>query len=84
MRRRQILLDDQAERILASLAKSHNGNRSLAVREVLKTHITLGSFLDQLERFHSVTLRRQKERSEAGFRRSRFTSWTVVKRRNHL
>jgi hypothetical protein len=84
MRRRQILLDEQSDRILQGVAKPYRGNKSLAVREVLKTHSTLEKLLSEIERSHAASLRRQKARSEGGFRDGKFTPWEEVKRRNHL
>ena len=84
MRRRQILLDDESERILESLAKPHAGNKSLAIREALKMQNAVLTLLDEIEHFHSASLRRQKERSERGFREGKFTSWEEVERRNRV
>ena len=84
MRKRQILLDEESERILKLLAQPHAGNKSLAVRETLKMRGALERLLDQIERSHSASLRRQRDRSERGFREGRFTRWEDVKRRHHL
>ena len=84
MRRRQILLDEESERILKLLAQPHAGNKSLAVRETLKMRGALESILDQIEDSQSASLRRQRDRSEKGFREGRSSSWEDVKRRNHL
>lgn len=84
MRRRQILLDEESDRILKSMAAPYAGNKSLAVREALKMHNTLDALLDEIERSHAPELRRQKERSEQGFRQGKSTSWDEVKRRNRL
>jgi len=84
MKRRQVLLDDASERILASLAEAHAGNKSLAVREALKAREAVEDLLDRIENAQYTNLRVQKERSEAGFRQGRFITWEHVKRRNRL
>ena len=84
MRRHQILLDDESERILESLAQPLEGNKSLAVPEALKMQRAVEGLLDQVEHFHSGALERQRERSEAGFRSGKFTRWKELKRRNRL
>jgi len=48
VRRRQILLDEQSDRILKSLATHHEGNRSLAIREILKGHDRMEALLRNL------------------------------------
>lgn len=80
MKRRQILLDEQSEKILDRLAAPHAGNRSLAVREMLKTQHTIEALLDKIEADNHQSLRRQKERSESGFREGTFTPWKEVER----
>ena len=84
MKRRQILLDEESDRILKTVAAPHGGNRSLAVREVLKTHDAMELLLDRIERSHGASLRRQKRRSEQGFREGKFTTLEEVKRRIDL
>ena len=71
VRRRQILLDEQSDRILKSRAAHHEGNRSLAIREILKGHDRMEALLDQIEAAQATDLRRQKERSEKGFQAGR-------------
>ena len=84
MKRRLIVLDDQSDRILDGMAELHSGNRSLAIREALKTHETVESMLQQMERSHAAELRRQKVRSERSFRDGTAVAWEQVKRRNKL
>jgi len=84
MKKLQILLDEPTSAILASLAESHAGDKSRAVREVLQMHETLDALLDELEGPHAAELRRQKERSEKGFREGKFTNWEDVKRKARL
>ncbi|HLM98865.1 MAG TPA: hypothetical protein VK335_06265 [Bryobacteraceae bacterium] len=84
MKRRQILLDDESDRILDGMAQVHSGNRSLAVREALKTHKTVESMLREMERVHGAELRRQKARSERSFRNGTAVPWEQVKKRSRL
>ncbi len=84
MKRRQIVLDDQSDRILDGMAQLHNGNRSLAIREVLKTHETVESMLQEMERLYSGELRRQKVRSEKSFRDGTAVPWEQVRKLNRL
>jgi hypothetical protein len=84
MKRRQILLDDQSDRILDGMAQLHSGNRSLAIREVLKMHETVESMLKEIERHHSAELRRQKVRSERSFRNGTAVPWEQVRKHNRL
>ena len=84
MKRRQILLDEESDRILDGMAQVHSGNRSLAVREALKTHKTVESMLQEMERAHDSELRHQKVRSEKSFRNGTAVPWEQVKKRNRL
>ncbi|HVP48773.1 MAG TPA: hypothetical protein VMT32_19395 [Bryobacteraceae bacterium] len=84
MKRRQILLDDESDRILEKLAQFHSGDRSRAIREALKMHKTMEGMLDELERTHAAELRRQKNRSEKSFRDGTAVPWDEVKRRCKL
>ena len=84
MKRRQILLDEESDRILAELAESHSGDRSLAIRAVLRAHKTIESTLDDLERAHVPELLRQKLQSEKSFREGTAVPWEQVKRRIKL
>ncbi len=78
MKRVQVLLDEPSARILKSVAGPFQGNKSLAIREVLKAHRTVESLLGRIERFHRADLRKQKQRSEDGFRHGSFTTWEEV------
>lgn len=84
MKRRQILLDEESDRVLAELAESHSGDRSLAVREILRAHKASESTLDDLERAHAPELLRQKLQSEKSFREGTAIPWDPIKRRNKL
>ena len=84
MRARTIELDEDASKILDSMATAYDGNVSLAISAMLRTHETIESFLDQLEAGQAAVLAAQKERAERGFREGRYTSWQEVKRNNGL
>jgi hypothetical protein len=84
MKRRQILLDEESDRILAELAESHSGDRSRAVRAILRAHKTTESTIDELERAYAPELLRQKLRSEKSFREGTAVPWEQVKRHNKL
>ena len=84
MKRRQILLDEESDRILAKLAVYHSGDRSLAVREVLKAHNGMEGMLDQFEELHADELKKQKLRSEKEFREGKVVSLEEMKRRHRL
>ena len=81
---RKIELDDDASKILDSMASAYGGNESLAISELLRAHETIESLLDRLEAGQDAALAAQKERAERGFREGRSTSWQDVKRQNGL
>jgi len=81
---RKIELDDDASKILDSMASAYGGNESLAISELLRAHETIESLLDRLEAGQDAALAAQKERAERGFREGRSTSWQEVKRQNGL
>ncbi len=84
MKARTIELDDDASKILDSMAPAYDGNASLAISALLRTHETIELLLDQLEAGQGVELAAQKERAERGFREGGSTSWQEVKRKNGL
>ena len=49
MKPRQILLDEESDRILEQLAQFHSGDRSEAIREALKMHKTMEACLTSLK-----------------------------------
>ena len=81
---RQIEIDEDTDRILSELAKEYDGNLGKALSDLLLTHKSMDSFVDECEASHHDLLAAQKQRAELGFREGRFTSWEEVKRRNHL
>jgi hypothetical protein len=84
MIRRQIEFDEETDRILAELARDHEGDLGRALAELVHTHQSLEAFLEKCEEGHRESLRAQVERSEKDFREKRFTTWGEVKRRNRL
>jgi len=83
MVRRQIDLDEETDSLLAQLASDYEGDLGRALADVLHAHASIESFLHEWEEA-SDSLRRQKERAEAGFQEGRSTPWNEVKRRNKL
>jgi hypothetical protein len=75
MKRRQILLDAESDRILDGMAQVHSGNRSRAVREALKTHEAVESMLREMEQVHGEELSSQKARPERSFRNGTAIPW---------
>ena len=84
MKKLEIVLDEETDRILESLAAVHSGDKNLAIREALQMHGTVEVLLDQIEELHSADLRQQKERSERGFRKGKFARWEEVKQKTGL
>jgi predicted transcriptional regulator len=84
MKRVEIVLDDQTDELLASLAESFQGDKSEAIREALRAHSATASFLDDIEESNSEELARQLRRSEEDFRTGRVSTWEEVKRKAGL
>lgn len=84
MNGRQILPDDESDRILDKLAEFHSGDRSRAIRDALKMHRTMERMLDDLERAHAAELRRQRDCSEKSFRDGTAVPREKVRRRCKL
>lgn len=84
MKKREILLDDESDRLLDSLAEEHSGDCNAAIRDVLRMRGTLEVLLDDLEESRSAELLDQRERSERGFREGRFTELDTVKKKLRL
>jgi hypothetical protein len=84
MKRRQILLDEESDRILEQLAQFHSGDRSQAVREALKMHKTMEAMLAELEELHADELKRQRECSEREFSEGKVVTLEEIKRRQRL
>jgi predicted transcriptional regulator len=84
MVRRQIELDEDADRSLAELASEYEGDRSRALADLLHTHASLEAFVDKCEDAQRGSLLAQMERAERDFSEGRFSTWDDVKRRNGL
>ncbi len=84
MKRVEILLDDQTDQILDSLAAQHQGDRSEAVREALRAQGVIAAFLDEIEDQNAVSLKDQLERSKQDFQAGRVKTWEEVKRKAGL
>jgi metal-responsive CopG/Arc/MetJ family transcriptional regulator len=84
MQRREITLDNEADRALDEISELYGGNRSEAVNELLKAHSKIENLLDEIEGAKASELIRQKEASEASFRMGTAADWESVKRRNGL
>jgi hypothetical protein len=81
---KKIELDEDASKILDSMATAYDGNVSLVISELLRSRETVESFLDQLETGQGTALAAQKERAERSYREGRSTSWQEVKLKNGL
>ena len=81
---RQIEFDEDTDRILAELAQEYGGDLGKALADLVRSHESLESFLEQCEETQGTSLAAQKERSEQGFHEGRVISWDEVKRRNAL
>jgi hypothetical protein len=84
MKRVEILLDDQTEATLSSLANLHDGDKGAAVREALRADSMMEAFLDEIEEQQSASAAQQLERSRKDFREGKFKSWPEVKRKAGL
>lgn len=84
MIRRQIELDEESDQILSGLAEQFQGDAGKAVAELLHSHETIESFVEQCEEAQRDSLMSQKGRSERAFQEGRSTSWEEIKRRNNL
>ena len=84
MKKLEITLDSESDRILGALAESHSGNRGRALREALRMYDRLEAMLDQIERLQARNLRKQRKGSEQGFRKGNFSRWEAVKQKAGL
>ncbi len=80
MIRREIVLDEESNEVLESLAEDHQGDASLVIRELLRMHGLPESDLDTIEESQAEALRRQKERSEREFQEGNVVPWSELKR----
>lgn len=81
---RQVVLDEESDRILAQLAEEYGGSVDRALAELIRAYGSLESLAEVSEADHSDALFAQRERAERGFREGRFTTWDEVQRLNRL
>ncbi len=84
MTRREVLLDDESNKLLDDMASEHAGDASVALSELLHTRESIESFLDEFEAIHEENLKEQVERAECDFRQGRHKTWEELKHRNSL
>jgi hypothetical protein len=94
MKRVEILLDDETDLILASLAEFHGGDRNEAIRELLRTLSAEQAgvdqtrvdqtWLDEVEERNAESLIRQKEQAERDIAAGRLVALDEVRRRAGL
>lgn len=77
---RELVLDEESNRILDSLAEGYGGDVSLAIRDLLRMHGLPESELEALERTHAADLIRQRDRSERDFQEGKVISWSELRR----
>jgi hypothetical protein len=81
---REIHLDTEADRILASISEFYGGDADQALSELLKTRESLGEMLSEIEVANHDELVRQRDRSERQFKSGDIVVWDEVKRRKGL
>jgi hypothetical protein len=84
MVRHEISIDDETDRILASLTAAGQGELSQVIADLVHAHEGLQQFADQCEQNAREELLVQLERSESDFQQGKFTEWSEVKRQNGL
>jgi hypothetical protein len=84
MAARIINLNPEADRILASVSDSYNGDASAALSDLLIAHESIEGFLDEIESANAMELIRQRDNAERDFARGRSISWEQIKRENGL
>lgn len=81
---REIHLDPEADRILASVSELYDGDTDLALSDLLKSRESLDLMLNEFESRNSDELVRQRDLSERQFAIGDTVSWEEVKRRKGL
>ena len=81
---REIHLDADADRILASISEFYGGDADQALSELLKTHESTEDLLSQIEAANAEELIRQRDLSERQFASGDTVSWDEIKRRKGL
>jgi hypothetical protein len=84
MTRREVLLDDESNKVLADIASDHAGDASAALSELLQAREGIESFLDDFEVIHEENLREQVQRSDSDFLEGRFKTWEEIEHRIRL
>src|SRR5258708_183957 len=84
MVRREILLDEETDRMLAAIAESYAGDVNKALGDLVRTNEGLEALAAQSEELCRDSLLRQRDRAEGDFREGRSTPWDEVKRQNGL
>ncbi|MDQ2899259.1 MAG: hypothetical protein M3Y07_05590 [Acidobacteriota bacterium] len=84
MKTREIVLDEESDQLLESLAAEYAGDVNSAIRDLLSMPNALESDLDGVEERNSEELHRQKERSERDFLEGNIVNWSDLKLRRGL
>jgi hypothetical protein len=84
MVRREILLDEETDRMLAAIAEGYAGDVNQALADLVRTREGLEDMAAQSEEAHRDSLVQQRDRAERAFREGRSTPWDEVRRKNRL
>lgn len=84
MKRVELLLDDETDELLNSLAEAHNCDKAEVVREIIRAHTLTEAELEEIEEANAEEFARQVKRSEENFKAGRFKTWEEVKRKAGL
>ena len=84
VKRVELLLDDQTDEFLNSLAEAYDGDKSEALREFIRSHNLMGDSLEEIEEANAEEFARQLKRSKEDFKADRFKTWEEVKRKAGL
>ena len=81
MVKREVMLDEESNRVLESLAQDCGGDVGRVICELLRMHALPEADLDELERAQAEELTRQRDLSEREFREGKIVPWAELKRR---
>ena len=84
MVRREIEIEEDADRILTDLASEYEGDLSLALADQVHARGGLEELAERGESANESALRALRDRSEGGLREGRTVAWEDVKARNAL
>jgi hypothetical protein len=84
MKRVELLIDDETDELLNSLAETHNCDKAEVLQEIIRANSLTEAELEEIEAANAASFAEQVERSERGFREGRFTTLEEVKRRAGL